>query len=55
MIWKALEKPRSLREMCDLLEHNYEISLEKAEEEDVELFVRGMCSLGLVMVAVDRV
>jgi hypothetical protein len=36
-IWEALEKPRSLREICDLLEHNYDISMEKAEEEDVEI------------------
>ena len=52
-IWEALEKPRSIREICDLLERNYEISMEKPEEEDITLFVREMCSLGLVSVAVD--
>jgi len=52
-IWEALEKPRSIREICDLIEHRYEISMEKPEEEDVELFVREMCSLGLVNVAID--
>jgi hypothetical protein len=51
-IWEALEKPRSLRELCELIERSYDIGLEKAEEEDVLLFVREMSSLGLVEVAV---
>jgi hypothetical protein len=51
-IWEALEKPRSLRELCELIERSYDIGLEKAEEEDVLLFVREMCSVGLVEVAV---
>ena len=51
-IWEALEKPRSIREICDLLERNYEISKERAEEDTVS-FLGEMCSLGLVKVAVD--
>lgn len=51
-VWEALEKPRSLREICDVIEHKYEISKQKAEE-DMVLFVREMCSLGLVRVAVE--
>jgi len=52
-IWEALEKPRSIREICDLLERNYEISMKEPEEEDITLFVREMCSLGLVNVVVE--
>ena len=51
-IWEALEKPRNLRELCELIERSYDIGLENAEEEDVLLFVREMCSVGLVEVAV---
>jgi hypothetical protein len=51
-IWEALEKPRSLTEICDVIDRKYEIGKERAEE-DLVLFVREMCSLGLVKVAVD--
>lgn len=53
MIWEALEKPSSLRGICGLIEHSYDISMERTEEEDVEPFVREMCSLGPVNVAFD--
>jgi hypothetical protein len=52
-VWEALEKPRSLREICDLIEHKYEISKERAEE-DIAFFVREMCSLGLVKGTVEQ-
>ena len=52
-IWEALEKPRSLREICDVIEQKYEISKARAEE-DTEFFVREMCSLGLVAVAGEQ-
>jgi hypothetical protein len=51
-IWDALEKPRSFAEICDVIEQKYEISKEKTETEML-LFVREMCSLGLVKVALD--
>jgi hypothetical protein len=37
-IWEALAKPRSLRETRDLLEHNYEISLEEEERRGCGAF-----------------
>ena len=51
-VWDALEKPRSFAEICDVIEQKYEISKEKAETEML-VFVREMCSLGLVRVALD--
>jgi hypothetical protein len=51
-VWDALEKPRSFAEICDVIEQKYEISKEKAETEML-VFVREMCSLGLVKVALD--
>ena len=51
-IWAALEHPRSLAEICDVIGHQYEISKEKAED-DIALFMREMCSLGLAKVAVE--
>jgi hypothetical protein len=52
-VWEALEKPRSLREIGDVIGQKYEISKEKAEE-DIASFVREMCSLGLVKGAVEQ-
>ena len=52
-IWNALETPRSFAEICDVIEQKYEINKEKAETEML-VFVREMCSLGLVKVAFDR-
>ena len=52
-IWEALEKPRSLAEICDVIERKYEISKARAEE-DMAFFVREMCSLGLVTVAGEQ-
>ena len=51
-IWEALEKPKSLKDVCDAIECKYEIDRKKAEE-DVVLFVREICSLGLAQVVVD--
>ena len=51
-VWDALERPRSLAEICDVIEQKYEISKEKAET-DMLLFMREMGSLGLVKVAFD--
>ncbi len=51
-IWVALEQPRSLTEICDVIRHQYEIGKEKAEE-DIALFMLEMCSLGLATIAVE--
>jgi hypothetical protein len=51
-IWDALEKPRSLAEICDVIEQKYQTSKEKTET-DMLLFMREMRSLGLVKVAFD--
>ena len=48
-IWDALEEPRSLGEICNVIEQKYEIS-KASVEEDMAFFVREMCSLGLVAV-----
>jgi hypothetical protein len=52
IIWAALEQPRTLAEVCDVIGQKYEISREKAEE-DIALFMRETCSLGLVTVATE--
>jgi coenzyme PQQ synthesis protein D (PqqD) len=52
-IWECLEKPRSVREICDVIEHKYDINKARAEE-DMTIFVCEMCSLGLVNVAVEQ-
>ena len=44
-IWECLEKPRSLREICDVIEHKYDINKARAEK-DMTIFVCEMCSLG---------
>jgi hypothetical protein len=51
-IWEALEKPRSFREICDVIEHKYEVSRQRAEEDLVHL-VQEMSSLGLIHVTVE--
>jgi len=51
-IWAALDQPRSLAEICDVIGHKYEISKEKAEA-DTALFMREMCSIGLATVALE--
>lgn len=51
-IWEALEKPKSFKDLCDVIDGRYDIGREKAEE-DVALFVRDICSLGLAKVVVD--
>lgn len=51
-IWEALEKPKSFKDLCDVIDSRYDISREKTEE-DVALFVRDICLLGLAKVVVD--
>ena len=51
-IWEALEKPKSFKDLCDVIDGGYEIGKEKAEE-DIALFVRDICSLGLAKVVAD--
>ena len=47
-IWDALETPKSLQDICDVIDRKYDLSKEKEKaEEDVKLFVRELCSLGL--------
>jgi hypothetical protein len=45
-IWDALETPKSLQDICDVIDRKYDLSREKAQE-DVKLFVCEICSLGL--------
>ena len=51
-IWEALEKPKTFKDLCDVIDRKYDVGREKAEE-DVALFVREICSLGLAKVVVD--
>jgi hypothetical protein len=51
-IWEALEKPKSLKDLCDVIDRKCNVGKKKAEE-DVTLFVREICSLGLAKVVVD--
>ncbi len=51
-IWEALEQPKSFKDLCDVIDERYDIGRKKAEE-DVALFVRDICSLGLAKVVVE--
>lgn len=51
-IWEALEKPKSFKDVCDAIKRKYDVS-RKRVEEDVVLFVREICSLGLAQVVID--
>ena len=51
-IWEALEKPKNFKDLCDVIDRKYDVGRKKAEE-DVALFVREICSLGLAKVVVD--
>lgn len=51
-IWEALEKPKNFRDLCDVIDRKYDVGRKKTEE-DVALFVREICSLGLAKVVVD--
>ena len=51
-IWEALETPKSFKDLCDVIHCQYDLSREHAEE-DVAIFVREICSLGLASVVVD--
>ena len=50
-IWEGLEKPNTLKDLCGVLDRKYDVGPKKAEE-DVALFVREICSLGLAKVVV---
>jgi hypothetical protein len=45
-IWNALETPKTLQDISDVIDRKYDLSRERAEE-DVRIFVRELCSLGL--------
>jgi hypothetical protein len=51
-IWNALETPTTLQDICDVIHRKYDLSSEKAEE-DVRVFVRELCSLGLAKALAD--
>ena len=51
-IWEALENPKSFKDLCDVIDGRFDIGRKKAEE-DVALFVRDICSLGLAKVVVE--
>ena len=51
-IWEALETPKSFNDLCDVIYRQYDLSREQAEE-DVAIFIREICSLGLANVVVD--
>ena len=51
-IWEALEKPRNFEDLCDLIVHKYDVSRARAQE-DVQSFLREICSLGLATAMVD--
>ena len=47
LIWKLLERPRTVRQLADAIANEYEVVPEQAER-DVAEFVREMKSVGLV-------
>jgi hypothetical protein len=51
-IWDALETPKSLQDLCEVIHGKYDISHENAEE-DIKVFLREICSLGLAKALVD--
>ena len=51
-IWEALETPKSFKDLCDVIYRQYDLSREHAEE-DVAIFIREICSLGLADVVGD--
>ena len=51
-IWDALETPKSFNDLCDVVYRQYDLSREHAEK-DVAIFVREICSLGLVDLVID--
>jgi hypothetical protein len=51
-IWEALERPKTFKDLCDVIDERYDLGRNKAEV-DVALFVRDICSLGLAKAVVD--
>ncbi|MBZ5719038.1 MAG: PqqD family protein [Acidobacteriia bacterium] len=48
-IWGALAQPTSMQELASLIEREYEIGRDQAEQ-DLALFLGEMCSAGLITV-----
>ena len=51
-LWEALETPKSFNDLCDVIYRQYDLSKEQAEE-DVAIFIREICSIGLADLVVD--
>ena len=49
-IWQALEKPRSVAELCDSLLETFDVSRSKCEEDVLQL-VSGLREEGLIEIA----
>jgi phage major head subunit gpT-like protein len=47
LIWQLLDAPRSLADLIDAVEHEYEVGQEQAQK-DVTQFLNDMLSVGLV-------
>lgn len=47
LIWQLLDKPRTLSELIDAVEHEYAVAHEKAQS-DVKQFLKDMLSVDLV-------
>jgi hypothetical protein len=52
ILWEALEKPKSFKDLCDVIDRQYDVSREQAEP-DVALFLGEICSMGLAKLVVD--
>jgi len=50
LIWKLLDAPRSLHDLVEAVEHEYEVTREQAQK-DVKQFMNDMLSVGLLDVA----
>jgi hypothetical protein len=52
ILWEALEKPKSFKDLCDVIDRKYDVSREQVEQ-DVALFLGEICSMGLAKPVVD--
>jgi len=52
ILWEALEKPKSFKDLCDVIDRKYDVSRAQAEQ-DVALFLGEICSMGLARLVVD--
>jgi hypothetical protein len=53
LIWKLLDAPRSLADLIDAVEHEYEVEPDQAQK-DVTQFLNDMSSVALVDVSVEE-